>query len=141
MYRLCVSVDKPLVVFIPFSILFMLCQICIITYQFQDIWRIFTRVRARTDRQTDGRTDRQTDIQTSRMHKHFSTSFESVKNNHIYSYKKRKHWMYFIVFWVKFYWFAFSLDKNIPWYFNLNFNLKFFNIFSNFFFQIRSNNA
>ena len=36
-------------------------------YQFHDIWRIFTRVRARTDRQTN------------RMHKHFSTLLESVK--------------------------------------------------------------
>ena len=40
-------------------------------YQFQDIWKIFTRVRARSDRQTN------------RMHKHFSTLLESVskKNN------------------------------------------------------------
>ena len=44
-------------------------------YQFQDIWRIFTRVRARTGRRTDGQTGRQ----TNRMHKHFWTLLESVK--------------------------------------------------------------
>ena len=49
-------------------------------YQFQDIWRIFTRGRARTDRRTERRTDRQTNRQTNRMHKHFSTLLESVKN-------------------------------------------------------------
>ena len=37
------------------------------TYQFQEIWRIFTRVRAWTDRPTK------------RMNKHFSTLLESVK--------------------------------------------------------------
>ena len=30
-------------------------------FKFQDIWRIFTRVRACTDGQTDGQTDRQTE--------------------------------------------------------------------------------
>ena len=42
-------------------------------YQFQDIWRIFTRVRARTDRWTDG--------QTNWMHKLFSSLLENVKKN------------------------------------------------------------
>ena len=46
-------------------------------FKFQNIWRIFTRVRARTDGQTDR--------QTNRMHKHFSTLFESVKNEIIKS--------------------------------------------------------
>ena len=45
-------------------------------FKFQNIWRIFTRVRACADGQTDRRTIRQ----TNRMHKHFSTLLESVKN-------------------------------------------------------------
>ena len=49
---MCVSVDKPSVVHVPFSIRIMLCQIWI-TYKFQDIWRVFTRVRECTGGQTD----------------------------------------------------------------------------------------
>ena len=49
-------------------------------YQFQDIWRIFTRVR-------DEQTDIQTDRQTNRMHTHFSTLLESVKKKLMFCFR------------------------------------------------------
>ena len=61
-------------------------------YQFQNIWRILTRVRA----WTYGQTDRQ----TNRMHKHFSTLLESVKN-------KNKKNLYLTIF-----------KQSIQWYQN-----------------------
>ena len=71
---MCVSVDKPLVVYIPFSIRFMLCQI-LITYinfkTFEDYLQELER----------GQTEGQKDRKTNQMHKHFSTLLESVKKH------------------------------------------------------------
>ena len=59
-------------------------------YQFQNIWRIFTRVRAPTDRKTDGQTDRQTECINT-----FHPCWKVLKSiTHLFMISRKTYYLY-----------------------------------------------
>ena len=60
-------------------------------FKFQNIWRIFTRIRACTDGQTDRQVDRQTDRQTECIN-NFQLCWNVLKKELLSSNKQNKKW-------------------------------------------------